>query len=115
MESIYQFLQEIGYGHPLHLPITHMPTGLIGCALIFLLGAPIFKHDNLQQTSHHCIVLALIFLIPTTFLGFTDWQHFYAGVWSFPIKMKIALTGLLFVFFWSCYYDGNKANRGSYE
>jgi len=75
-----------------------MPTGLVIGAFIFLLVGVIFKRANLLTTSHHCIILALIFLFPTTFLGFTDWQHFYAGVWSFPIKMKIILTGLLFIF-----------------
>jgi len=98
MEFLYQFLLQHGYDHPLHPPLTHLPTGLVLGAFIFLLVMPIFKRSNLQITAHHCIVLALIFLFPAAFIGFTDWQHFYAGVWSFPIKIKIILTGLLLIF-----------------
>jgi len=98
MEFFYQFLQQYGYSHPPHAPMTHMPTGLVVGAFIFLLVALIFKRSNLLNTAHHCMVLALIFLFPTTLLGFTDWKHFYVGVWLFPIKMKIVLTGLLLIF-----------------
>jgi len=98
MESIYQFLQQHGFGHPLHPPFTHMPTGLVVGAFTFLLVALIFNRRNLLNTAHQCIVLALIFLFPATFLGITDWLHFYAGAWSFPIKMKIILTSALLIF-----------------
>jgi uncharacterized membrane protein len=98
MEFLYQFLLKHNYGLPLHPPVTHMPTGLIVGAFFFLLVALIFKRRNFLTTAHHCIVLALIFLFPAGFLGFTDWYHFYAGVWSFNIKMKIALTGALLIF-----------------
>ena len=81
----------------LHPPAAHIPIGLVVGAFIFLLVALIFKHRFLT-TAHQCIVLALIFLFPATFLGFTDWLHFYAGAWSFPIKMKIAMTGTLLIF-----------------
>ncbi|HVO65531.1 MAG TPA: c-type cytochrome [Syntrophales bacterium] len=98
MEFLYQFLLKHYYDLPLHPPTTHMPTGLVVGAFFFLLVALIFKRRNFLTTAHHCIVLALIFLFPAAFLGFTDWQHFYAGVWSFNIKMKIALTGVLLIF-----------------
>ncbi len=98
MEFLYQFLQKHEYGLPLHPPLTHMPTGLVVGALIFLLVALIFKRREFLSTAYHCIVLALIFLFPAVFVGFTDWWHFYAGVWTFPIKMKIVLTGALFIF-----------------
>jgi hypothetical protein len=81
----------------LHPPAAHIPIGLVIGAFIFLLVALIFKRRFLT-TAHQCIVLALIFLFPATFLGFTDWLHFYAGAWSFPIKMKIAMTGTLLIF-----------------
>jgi len=42
-------------------------------------------------------VLALIFLFPTVLLGYMDWQRFFAGAWLFPIKIKIALSGVLLV------------------
>ena len=98
MEFIYQFLQQYGYGLPLHPPTTHLPTGLVAGAFIFLLIALIFKRRNFLTTAHHCIVLALIFSLPAAFLGFTDWMHFYAGAWLFSIKVKIALTVTLLIF-----------------
>jgi uncharacterized membrane protein len=98
MEFLYQFLQKHEYGLPLHPPLTHMPTGLVVGALVFLIVALIFKRREFLNTAHHCIVLALIFLFPAAFMGFTDWWHFYAGVWTFSIKMKIVLTAALFIF-----------------
>jgi uncharacterized membrane protein len=83
---------------PLHPPAAHIPIGLVVGAFIFLLVALIFKRRNFLTIAHQCNVLALIFLFPATFLGFTDWLHFYAGAWSFPIKMKIAMTGTLLIF-----------------
>lgn len=98
MEFLYQFLQKHEYGLPLHPPLTHMPTGLVVGAFIFLLVALISKRREFLSTAHHCIVLAFIFLFPAAFMGFADWWHFYAGVWTFFIKMKIVLTGMLFIF-----------------
>ena len=98
MEFLYQFLHNHGYDLPLHPPLTHMPTGLIVGAFIFLLVALILKRGAFLKAAHYCIVLALIFFFPAVFLGFTDWYHFYAGVLIFPIKMKIALTGALLIF-----------------
>ena len=89
----------MGFDHPLHPALTHMPAGLVVGSFIFLLVALTFKRrKNLNTTAYHCIVLALIFLFPTALLGFTDWWHFYDGVWSFPIKIKIFLTIALFIF-----------------
>jgi uncharacterized membrane protein len=98
MEFLYQFLHKQGYDLPLHPPLTHMPTGLIAAAFIFLVAAMILKRRIFLNTAYHCIVLALIFFFPAAFMGFTDWWHFYAGVWTFGIKMKIILSGVLFVF-----------------
>ena len=86
------------YDLPLHPPLTHMPTGLVVGAFIFLLVALILKRGAFLKPAHYCIVLALIFFFPAVFLGFTDWWHFYAGVWTFPIKMKIVLSGALLIF-----------------
>jgi uncharacterized membrane protein len=99
MDFLYRFSESIGFDHPLHPPLTHMPAGLVVAAFTFLLIALAFKrHKSLNTTAYHCSVLALIFLFPTALLGFTDWWHFYAGVWSFPIKIKIYLTIALFIF-----------------
>ena len=76
-----------------------MPAGLVVGAFIFLFVALAFKRcRSLNTTACHCIVLALIFLFPTALLGVTDWWHFYDGVWSLPLKIKIYLTIALFIF-----------------
>ena len=98
MEFLYKFFQGLGYDHPLHPAFAHMPTGLVVGAFIFLIAALVLKRNQLLTTSYHCIILALIFLFPTAFFGYTDWHHFYGGVWSFPIKMKISLTCALLIF-----------------
>jgi len=97
MDFIYQFLERIGFTHPIHPPLTHMPIGLVVGA--FLLGfiALLFKRSNLAVSARHCLVLALIFFLPVAWLGYTDWQRFFAGAWLFPIKIKIVLSGVLLV------------------
>jgi uncharacterized membrane protein len=98
MEFIYRFLEQLGYAHPLHPAVTHLPTGLVAGAFIFLLVAIISGRHNLLTTAHHCMILALIFLFPTALFGFTDWLHFYAGAWTLAIQTKIVLTGALLIF-----------------
>ncbi|MGO9137425.1 MAG: c-type cytochrome [Syntrophales bacterium] len=98
MESVYQFLYNHGYNLPLHPPVTHMPTGLVIAAFLFFILALITKRSNFMITSRYCIFTALIFFFPALILGFTDWYHFFAGAWVFPIKMKIILSGALLVF-----------------
>jgi len=98
MEYLYTFLQSLGYDHPVHPAFAHMPTGLVVGAFIFLIAALFFKRLQILTTSYHCIILALIFLFPTAFFGYTDWHHFYRGEWSFPIKVKITLTSTLLIF-----------------
>ncbi len=98
MESIYQFLHKHDYNLPLHPPVTHLPTGLVIAAFLFLILALIFKRNTFIATSRNCIFMALIFFFPAVFLGFTDWYHFYGGAWIFQIKMKVILTGALLIF-----------------
>jgi uncharacterized membrane protein len=96
-EFIYQCLQDIGYTHPLHPPMTHVPVGLTIGAFIFGLGAFLLRRSSLSNTAHHCTILALIGLFPTVLLGYMDWQHNFAGAWIFPIKMKFILACVLLV------------------
>lgn len=93
----YDLLQKIGYTHPPHPPLTHMPTGLVVGAFLLGLIALLFRKTNLTISARHCLVLALIFLFPVALSGYMDWQRFFAGAWLFPIKMKIALSGVLFI------------------
>jgi uncharacterized membrane protein len=96
MDFIYQFLEKIGYTHPVHPPMTHIPIGLVVGALILRLAA-IFSHGALlARAAFYCLALALVF-VPTVLSGVTDWQHYFSGAWVFPIKMKFVLTGFLFI------------------
>jgi len=97
IETLYQTLEGIGYTHPLHPPMVHLPVGLILGAFLFLLIAQIFLRPGLAKTARHCMVLALISLIPAILLGLMDWQHRFGGVLQFPIIMKLILAGALLV------------------
>ena len=98
MDFIYQFLERIGYTHPIHPPMTHMPIGLVVGALILRLAAIFSDRLPLARAAFYCLVLALAFAVPTVLAGVMDWQHYYSGAYVFPIKVKIVLTSLLFVF-----------------
>ena len=98
IEFIYQTLAQLGYTHPLHPTLTHVPIGMVIGAFLFALAAAVFRWTGLAQTARHCIILAAIVLLPTALLGIMDWQHFYGGAMLFPIKIKFALAGVLLVF-----------------
>ena len=97
LEFLYQNLTKIGYTHPIHPPVTHLPAGMVIGAFLFGIVAWKLRHQALARTAHHCIILALLALFPTVLSGLMDWQHYYAGGWLFPIKMKLALAVILFI------------------
>ena len=95
--ALYDFLSAVGYHHPLHPALTHVPVGLTIGAFVFFLVAYFLNRPRYVQTAKHCIVLALLGAIPTIFAGILDWQHFYGGAWLFPIRMKLGLAAALLV------------------
>jgi Cytochrome C oxidase, cbb3-type, subunit III len=74
-----------------------MPIGLVTGALVLGFVAWLFLRPSLWPSARHCLILALLFLIPTALFGYMDWQHYYAGAWLFYIKMKLILSGVLLV------------------
>jgi uncharacterized membrane protein len=102
IDAIYNFLEGLGYTHPIHAPLTHMPEGLVAGALVFALAAWAFRRSRLAVTARHCLILALIFLFPTAIAGYMDWQHFYGGAWLTIFKIKLLLTGLLLILLIVC-------------
>lgn len=96
-DTVYRFLERMGYPHPIHPTEVHMPIGLIVAALVFRAAAPLLHRPALIQTARHCTLLAGIFLLPTVLFGIMDWEHFYRGAWLLPITIKVTLAVVLLV------------------
>jgi uncharacterized membrane protein len=94
---LYNAFASVGFTDPLHPGLAHMPIGLMVGALILGFAALIRKRPLWGLSAQHCLILSWLFLFPTVLLGITDWQHYYHGVWLFPIKVKIGLASFLFV------------------
>ncbi|WP_136797962.1 MULTISPECIES: DUF2231 domain-containing protein [Desulfosediminicola] len=98
--GLYQFLETMGFSHPLHPIVVHLPMGLVIGAVIFSLTGFVFKNQQLDKTAFHCVVLALIFMVPTLITGALDWAGYQLGSWKEPIIiikiiLALLLTGLL--------------------
>jgi mono/diheme cytochrome c family protein len=74
-----------------------MPVGLVIGA--FLLGAIslLFRLEMAGRAARYCMIIAFISIFPTVFFGYTDWQHYFAGGWLNPIKVKLILAAVLLV------------------
>lgn len=90
------WLGKLGYGHPIHSPVTHVPMGMVIGGCLFVLLAVVLKIPAFYRTAMHCYGLALVGIPPVMFLGYMDWQHFRHGVWGFVITAKIILAVVLF-------------------
>jgi len=96
-DALYAFLDKIGYLHPIHPAMTHMPIGLVVGSLFIGATALALSRPPLARSAYHTLVLAFIFWFPTVAFGLMDWQRYYGGAWLFPIKMKLILASVLFV------------------
>jgi uncharacterized membrane protein len=95
INAFYEFLNRLGYHHPIHPTEVHMPIGLVVGAFVFAVVGVAFRRQKLVLTPRQCIILAFIWIFPTMALGIMDWQHFYAGAWILPIKAKLITAPLL--------------------
>lgn len=91
IEQLYAFLEMVGFTHPLHPMMVHVPMGMVIGAVIFCLLGVQFKKTSLILTAHHCAVLALVFILPVIITGMLDWQQFLAGEWDVLIIIKMVL------------------------
>ncbi len=96
-DFLYDLFQRVGYTHPLHPPLTHMPSGLVVAATVFGWAALASGRRTLYASARHCATLALLFAVPAILLGYADWQRYYGGALLWPIKMKLGLATVLFV------------------
>lgn len=108
---VYEILSRIGYHHPVHPALTHLPVGLVIGAFIFILAAGLFNRESLSRTAKHCIILALLAVPPTVLLGLMDWQHFYGGASLPPIRIKMVLAAALAVLLVVAWVASRKEKR----
>lgn len=97
INAFYSFLSSLGYSHPIHPALVHVPIGLVVGAFVFSWLAALFDKQTLARSARHCTVLAFLFWFPVVLLGLMDWQHFWGGAWLPLIKMKIVLAGILLI------------------
>ena len=99
IDTLYATLEAVGFTHPLHPVVVHIPMGMVIGAVLFGLAGLVWKQESLEKTAHHCATLALIFIVPTLITGILDWQGKLGGEWETLIIVKIVLglllTGLL--------------------
>jgi uncharacterized membrane protein len=112
-DSIYEFLAGTGFTHPLHPMTVHLPSGVTIAAFLFALAALVFRRPELAKSARHCIILVLIFVLPTLLFGFMDWQYYYSGAWLDPIIVKVSLSGMLLVFLALAIFLGRGGRFGS--
>ena len=95
IENIYAALQKVGFTHPLHPVLVHVPMGMIIGMFLFSLIGLIWKKGFLLQTAYHCSVLALASVVPVILAGIMDWQHSLNGDWKTLIIVKMVLSFFL--------------------
>jgi uncharacterized membrane protein len=103
VENLYSSLADLGYTHPLHPTLTHVPMGLIIGMVIFSVLGLFWKNKNFDHTAFHCSVLALVSIPPVIAAGFLDWLHFQQGEWNVYIIVKMILAGVLTVLLILCF------------
>lgn len=111
MSSIlYDLLALVGYTHPVHPVLVHVPAGMSIGAFCFALWALVTKQQVYRNTAYHMTVLAFIFIFLAIPVGIMDWQRFYGGAWIFEIKMKLALATLYFFLLLTAVVIGRRHN-----
>lgn len=95
IQMVYDFLEKIGFTHPLHPAMTHIPMGMVLGALTFRIASFLPRLEGLAKTAYHCVVLGFLGMFPTVIAGLMDWQHRFEGAWEGLIIGKMVLAGIL--------------------
>lgn len=109
--TVFRLLEAIGFTHPVHPALTHLPMGMAMGCILFGIAALFLRRISLEETAHHCAILGLIGVPPTMLAGYLDWQHSWEGEWIFWIQLKIVLGFLLFFLFLWAVWEGRKDPR----
>lgn len=94
-EFIFGILESVGFTHPVHPALTHIPMGMVMGAFFFSLAGLVFKKNEFLITANHCVGLGVLFIPPTVIAGLLDWQHAYSGEWEALIIIKMVLATIL--------------------
>jgi uncharacterized membrane protein len=97
VENLYSFLSTVGFTHPLHPMLTHVPMGMIIGMIVFATLGLLWQDKNFDQTAFYCSVLALVAILPVIGAGILDWLHFQQAAWNVYIIVKMILGGILTV------------------
>ena len=92
IEAMYHTLEKVGFVHPLHPAVTHIPMGMVMGAFVFVLLFVLVKKTEFLTTAYHCMWLAFLGIFPTVLLGVTDWQYRLDGAWSLLIVLKMVFA-----------------------
>ncbi len=95
VENIYSMLAQVGFSHPLHPMVTHVPMGMIIGMVVFSFLGLMWRKGTLDKTAYHCSVLALLSVLPVIAAGLLDWMQFQQGEWNEFIIIKMILGGVL--------------------
>ena len=91
----YTIINQLGYHHPLHPTQVHFPVGLIFGAFVLGVWGKVRHRPMFSRAAWYCLVVAMIWILPTVITGFMDWRHFFAGAWLFPFVVKYILAAVL--------------------
>lgn len=97
IDFFYEFLESFGYYHPVHSAIVHLPIGTVAAAFTFSMIGFFSNKQRMALAAYYSTVFAFVSLFFSVFFGITDWQHYFASAWLFPIKAKMILASVLFI------------------
>lgn len=104
----YDVLAMLGYTHPVHPVLVHVPAGMSIGALGFSILALLTKQAAFRSTAYHVAVFALAFTLLAIPVGIFDWQRFYGGAWFFEIQIKAVLAVVYLVLIASAVWLGRR-------
>lgn len=107
-ELIFNLLEMVGFTHPLHPGLTHIPMGMVMGAFFFGLIAVGLKKTEFLQSANHCMGLGLLFIPPTIIAGLLDWQHKFEGTWETLIVIKMVLAVVITIIMGIAFQLGRK-------